>query len=191
MNKLFLALAAITALSCGDDKAEIKCMDEFSAGGLKVCSEGPLSAEEIEYTVRVVEEKTAERYSQVSNLKEKLKNHKVHIYFIDDPLSMECKELEHGIFRCEKHISGVNVNGDVIYVKYHKCLAYTSVGHEILHSIERYYLGDIPHGDHATPWLFEQADWEHYTETVEYKIFVEQFLNLDSCAEERAQYGYE
>lgn len=190
MKSIFLVSIAILMLSCGEEEPTIKCKQEFTAGGLKVCSEADVSADEIERSVQIVEEQVKERYPEVSNLKDKLKNKKVHIYFIDDPLSMECSEIEHGIFRCDKHISGVNVDGDVIYVQYYKCLAYTSMGHEILHSIEKYYLGDIPHGDHATPWLFEQADWDHYTETVEYQIFVEQFLNLDSCSEERAQYGY-
>ena len=185
MKIIFMALVIILSMSCGDDP-KVKCNSKFTAGGLKVCSEKSLSASEVEFAVETVEIQTAERYPEVIGLKETLANYKVNVYFIDDPLAMECEELEHGIYRCDESIGGVNVDGDLIYIRYHPCLAFTSLGHEALHSIEKYYLSGKMIEDHKTPWLFEQAaELGHYPDTVEYQVFVEIFNNVASCAEYR------
>ena len=179
----------VALCACGrTDVPEVNCNYKFNAGGLKVCSEGELSPAEVEFAVQATEEQTALRYPQVVGLKETLEHNKVNVWVVDDPLAMNCEELEQGIYRCDKYIGGVNVDGDVIYVRYNSCSAYIPLGHELLHSIEKYYLPDIPHGDHETPWLFMQNYHDNPRDTVEFKIFMELFENVPSCADEWEAY---
>jgi len=168
--------------------ANTNCRYNFHAGGLEICSEQSLDPQEIEYAVQVVEEQTALKYPQVVNLAGTLEENGVSVYITDDPLSLNCEEMALGVYRCEDHIGGVNFSGLLIFVRYDVCSAFIPLGHELLHSIEQFYLNDIPHGDHETPWLFEQNYHDSPRDTVEFKIFMELFENVPSCADEWEAY---
>ena len=183
MKKLIL-ITSFALLSCGEDEgAKIECSGGHhkDVAGLEICSEGKISTAEIEYMVQVVEQQTAIRYPEVKDLPKALKDHSVKVYFVDDDMAVKCEEIEYDVYRCDSNVSGVNVDGHNIYVRYYPCLAYTSLGHELLHSIESYYLDTPDDVDHTTPWLFEIGNMDNYKDTVEYKIFEISYPNLESC----------
>lgn len=183
--KKMLILVLLSA-SCGGTFWVEECPGDwfFEAGGLIVCSEGELDPAEVEYAVQITEAETAVRYPEVSNLKDTLKNNEVAAYFVDDDLALDCEKLDENIYRCGDTIGGANYNGEELYIRYHPCLALTALGHELLHSVERYYLDTFFTSDHTTPWLFYQSS-PNQVEAVEHKIFQDLFANLASCEELR------
>jgi hypothetical protein len=189
MNKALFVLL-LTTTSCG--YADIKCREEFYAAGIGICSEKPLDRQEIEYSVGVLEEKVAEVYPQVSNLPAMFDKHWVNVFFVNDLLAAECEEIDDGISRCEDFIGGVNTdNGITIYVAYYPCLADTSFSHELMHSIETFYLKGVDKIGHGPPQFYMQ-DYDTLQgkrNTVEFKTDYTIFMNVNSCADERALWG--
>jgi len=182
MKKIIVLCGLI--LSCGGEMTKEECPGDWyyeDVAGLTICSDGKVDPDEIRYAVQVIEQQTAIRYPEVNNLAELLKEKKVSVYFIDEALAVNCEPVENGVYRCDKDIGGANVDGHRIYVRYNSCLAFTSLGHEILHSIEKYYLNIPDDVDHTVPWLFEIGNPGHQTETVEYKIFLDLYFNVASC----------
>lgn len=185
--KLFSLLIIIFMTGCGGTFWVEECPGEwaFNAGGIFICSEGKLDANEIEYAVQVVEGETSLVYPEVVSLEKTLKDNEVAAYFIDENLALNCELIEHDVYRCEDYLNGVNYGGNHLYVRYHSCLAMTSLGHELLHSIEAYYLNRFDETGHLTPGLFWQSVPGDPGNAVENKIFRELFYNLASCEELR------
>lgn len=131
--------------------------DCFHAGGLDVCSQvdGAVSPTDISILVSIVEEEVQRVYPEVTNLVKTLEDHDVSVLFVTGGLAVGCVELQRDIYQCAKLAAGVNVDGDAIFVSLRAegCLAVMSLGHELLHSVEAYYLGGFSQ-DHSTLWLF-------------------------------------
>lgn len=180
----FLLLA-----SCGEPFCE---NPDFEVAGLKICTDDPVDPEEIEIVVRVTEEKTKKIYSYSpipSNTFEDYRRSDIRIQFINEALVADCKKLEGGMYRCEKSVSGMMMTqgSDMyrVYVRYIKCLANTSLSHEMLHVLEDLYLGG-PQGEngHSAPYMFQQDAKKQgilIQDTIELKIYEETKPLLKSC----------
>ena len=167
-----------TLFACGADESnKINCTYEFKAGGLNICSEDEINPDEIEYAVQIVQEKTAEKYPQVVDLKNTLSENNTKVYFINDNLNIDCEKIKQDIYRCHDNMGGINIEKE-IYVIYNNCLGKTAFAHEILHSIEIYYLSDVAVGGHQTVDFFTQT---YGVGAVEHKIWTELMNNLESC----------
>lgn len=170
-HRLLSLFLLIFLASCG--KSYDCDSPDFHTAGLDVCAKGlSVVPEHVELAVQFVEQRTQEVYPEVVETAKKYNNKGVLVVFLDSDLSVECEEIENGIYKCKQHIGGANTNwGRKMFVKYHKCLAFTSLPHELLHSIEEFYLGGYSK-DHETPEMFVQ-DAENqgieYQETIEWK----------------------
>jgi len=185
MRRLLLLIFVLPA--CGNQiVTQGVCLREsnwFQAGGLNICSEvlGGVSGEEVETLIEIVETETKQYYPGVDNLPKKFKDKGIDVLFIDDHLAQDCEEIELGIYRCENTLGGATIDdGSVrIYLVYRECLAYSALDHEVLHLIEKLYLGGSP-GDHSTPSLFIETT-EPSRDAVEYMVFNEAIDTLESC----------
>jgi len=158
-----------------------------TTSGITVCSEGPVDLSEIDTMVETLERKTQEVYPSITNISDAFAERGVNAQLIKDKLAMGCEEIEYGIYRCDKHIGGAAINGKVIYVEYHKCLAWSAFAHELLHAIEYAYLGGSE-GDHDAEKMFNQGAERQgisYQDTIEWKTNFELFYVVEGCAEFR------
>lgn len=187
MKTLTLIPFLLIIVSCRGDFCEDP---DFEAAGLKICTDGnPIDPEEVEIIAKTVEQKIQEVYSQVpSNTFEDYKRNDIRVQFIDEILAINCEELEADIYKCEDSIGGAiveNFNIYKIYVRYTRCLANTSLDHELLHALEYFYL-DGPQGEdgHSAPFMFK-IDAKRQgildQDTIEQKIYNEVRFTLPSC----------
>lgn len=189
--RTFILLLLISLLSACDvyDEEGFCQNPSFEIAGLKVCTEHSVDSKEIEIVARIVEQKVREIYPQVSpSTFDDYQRNDIRIQFIDGALLLGCKEIESGIYVCEKNIGGLTQGSfDIykIYIRHHDCLAGTSLVHELLHVIEYFYL-DGPQGEdqHSRPYLFHQDAKEQgisVEDTVEQKIYNAVEPLLQSC----------
>ena len=188
MKKVLLLITLLLSMSCGGAIVIPECTYLFEVDGVTICAGNEVDPVEISKTIKWVEEKTQVHYPQVTNLANTLAKNNVWIFFLDIEgyLATNCFEtLFEGVYVCDQIINGQNRDGIVLLSRYHSCLAYTALGHEILHSVEIFYLKDIAGDlhDHMTPYLFEewgQANNKFY-ETVERQVTNQGIQEFDSC----------
>ena len=193
--RLLAAILLITICSCEPSN---RCeYPEVYAAGMCVLSEYEVNVEEIEYTVEVLErEVRAKGYSEVRDFVTALDMNKVAVEFIDSKLAIGCERHERDVHTCDMFISGVNYGGVDMYVQHHDCLGITALAHELMHSIEAFYLDGMV-GEHMTPWFYEEyravgtTDQERddiWWETVEIRMIRILTCDLESCAAERTDW---
>lgn len=162
---------------------------DLKFGGLCIQKGFDIQEEDINRVVSVTELETQRYYSEVINTVDRFKKEKIRVEFIDGNLAVDCEKYEKGVYECEDYILGVNYDAHMIYVSYDSCLGNTALAHELLHSIEHFYL-DVAFdkdesNDHSTPWLFVQSldimDNIDILDIVEIRIFVELICTLDKC----------
>jgi len=191
--RLTVFLLGIALFCCACEPTD-KCLEpEVYAAGMCILSEYTVNVDEIEYTVDLLEKEVrAKGYDEVEDFAKYLDINDTHVEFIDDFLSMGCEYYENDVYKCDMHISGVNYGGTDIYVQYHKCLGITAFAHELLHSIEWFYLNGMV-GEHMTPWFYEEYgiaanDPEIWMNTIEVRMWRFLICELDSCIDERTDY---
>lgn len=170
----YLIVLSLLLTSCGPGRVW-SC--DFYTAGLCVSSALEVDPAEIEQVVRTVEY-FSNQYYDVKNLPRMLEKHKVALYMTNQQLVDDCRDLGADVYICDD-ISGVNFDGDQMYVEYYGgCLAWTALAHELLHSVDRYYLGG-PHG-HSTPYMFDE--WgDDPNLTIERRAFIFLRNTLNSC----------
>jgi hypothetical protein len=173
-------------ISCGGIEL-CESGETYKISGLNICDNGfDILPEDIEHTVSVLEQETNIRYPEISNLKRIFNNNNVTVTFTDAALATNCQQIEgtnNRVYACERSLGGFNENGNTLYVRYNDCLAYSSLSHELLHSIEFYYL-DIKNGaNHDTPFFFIRRDGvvEENLETIEFKTTSILVRTLEKC----------
>lgn len=164
---------------CGESS---ECVYQFEAGGLTACTPQPLDSDEITRTVELVELEVQKHYPQVTNLSKSLREFDVWVHFIDTEgdLALGCDNTQfEDLYVCDKTITGHNKGGSLLIVQYRECLGYSSLAHEIIHSVEFFYLMDIIEdiNSHMTPHLFTSSGPGSVEELVESQMIEE----LDSC----------
>lgn len=179
---LFCSACLVLPEPCNDSAV----IGEF--GNITVCSD-TIIPEGIEHAISVVEEKTQVYFPEVDDLIGVLDHNEITIYFIDSIMNTDCVEVGPGLYTCDKRVAGVNYSGRVIYVSYNernKCLANSSFGHEVIHSIQVFF--DMVGHAESHPWpLFAlgaaEAE-EDATLSVEYLVFYQLMDDLPSCQED-------
>lgn len=157
----YLVLSLLLVASCG--KGEAPCNSKwFDAAGLKICDNDlGVSSDEVELAVDILESDLNSRdiYSDITGLRKTFADNNTEVIFTDKDLAVNCEEVDEwgGISFCEKDVWGVNINWERIYIHFDDCLAWTAFIHELLHSVEHYYL-DVQDGSkHDTPEFFVQG----------------------------------
>lgn len=158
--KLLILLFVLLLEGCGGYAFD--CEIEISAGGMNICFENEkqnlgISKQMIEETVYIVQEETRKHYPQVTNLKYRLDQAGTDVFFTTKDLAQDCKRPRWDIPNisiCDG-IGGFNTNGNFIVVKYYGCGSLKLLEHEILHSIEIFYLNDFTN-DHKMPYMFNE-----------------------------------
>lgn len=135
--------------------------------GMKICAPEPYPDGDIERVFDEMERQVMDWYQHVEDIPQELKKHDVFVRFIDAAMSMECERVEGSTYLCENHIGGRN-HGRNIYVAWSPCLKHTRFVHEVLHSVERYYLGGTS-SRHDTPGFFGNGGVEWAANELELK----------------------
>lgn len=174
IKTLFCILIALSVNSCGGRILVPEC-DPFEAGGVTVCTLSEVSPEEVAETVQEVSFQASAYYPEAMMLEQTLASVDVWVYILDvGVLAENCRETGFDdLYTCEKALGGQNRNGVTIIVKYHPCLAWTSLAHELLHSFEMLIL-QVPDEqalNHSTPHLFGQFNVEWNVENTLYHRF--------------------
>ena len=153
-------LALVLLAGCG----EVPCFNSFYTAGMLVCYDHPsqqeseqVSAQVIEDLVQITEEETQVWFPEVKNLTDVLASHYVELTFTHALMGFNCSAYYGNtqITQCERRIEGFNNNGTAIVVRYEDCKANYIIGHELLHSVEAFWLGGMT--DHITPDLWEKG----------------------------------
>lgn len=144
-----------------------------------------MSPAQIERVVEIVEKKANQRFDWVINLPYALEGENTHLIFTAEPYARGCEETTaDGVYICERWINGYNVwDGENTEIRVAaqtpgSCRALTTLGHELLHSIERIYMLPRPNGEpHDYPNFF----YDHYgINSLEWEIDIE---TLKLCQE--------
>lgn len=187
--RAIISFLVLTTAACDMLNGSFCENPDFEAAGIKICTDDPVDPEEVKTIVRIMEEKVREVYPQVpSDTFGDYKRNNIRVQFVNASLGRDCEELGDGVHQCESPIGGSMIQGFNIYriyIRYHKCLASTSLDHELLHVLEYLYL-DGPQGkdDHSTPFMFIQDAKEQgilIQDTIELKIYADMKPLLDSC----------
>jgi len=142
--KYFTIFLLLFVASCGKDEA--RCTSEwFEAAGLKICDNDlGVSSDEVELAVDILENDLTSRvrYVYVTELKKTFEEEGIEVIFTDKGIGVDCEEVDEWgeIYYCEASVHGVNIDHVRNYVVYHDCLAWTALVHELLHSIEYFYI---------------------------------------------------
>jgi len=153
--KYLLPIFLITA-SCGD---WYFCETEwYEVAGLQVCDNGyDVWNYEIKQAVETLQEHITTYYPEVIEIEETFSKHQVDLTFTEKTMAMECKKIRTNVYACDRIHTAVNIDGLSIYALYDECLADTPLVHELLHSIEEFYL-DGATLKHITPYLFPHKE---------------------------------
>ena len=168
-----------TVLSaCGKYACE---SDTFETSGLVICHNNlDVKRHEVDRAVDLLELELNKVYPKINNIASKFREKDVMVVFLDENLAVDCEEIDRGVYICEKYAGGVNVDSNTLYVGWHPCLGFTAFPHELLHSVENFYL-DIKDGSkHDTPYFFAE-ETDPYTESIEYKVEDTLQNELDRC----------
>ncbi len=172
--------------SCGGTIYVSEC-EWFEAGGLSVCSLEPIDPAEVEELILVLQEELLVRFPNAEGVADMLQDEGVTATFLKvGGLAQNCHETGYdNLYACDKLISGQNRDGVEIIATYRKCLADTSLAHEILHSVQFFILesSEDEMMNHSTPWLFAEWGWDHGQtwNTVDDMIWLRLRDTLPSC----------
>lgn len=166
MKKLIILFVGVLA-SCG--RAYDPCLsDTFISGGLEVCHNNlPISPGDIELGVNLLQKAINIYYPDITNIEDTFEQEIVKVIFLDAYLSYSCIDIDSGVNICSQHIGGIAIDGaKTLYVQYKPCLGNSSFQHELMHSVEKFYLGN---GDptHSTEHFFIQKS-SNPRSTIEY-----------------------
>jgi hypothetical protein len=157
MKQLMIVLL-LTVASCG--RGEVPCNSGwFDAAGLRICDNDlGVSSDEIELAIDILEEDLTSRtrYTNIVDLRGTFKDNDIEVIFTDKDIGVNCERVDEwgDVYYCERAVSGVNLDHVRNYVIFDECLGRTSFIHELLHSIEYFYL-DIEDGsEHDTPEFY-------------------------------------
>jgi hypothetical protein len=191
-KRLILAFMTTFIVACGSENPNCNPDKyDFWVDGVPVClapKTQQVLPEYVSMAMDFVEQEAQRYYPEVQNVKQIFAAQLEFIYMTPKALADQCIMLEPGIYSCERHLGGVNVErGRRIYVgSWHEdrkpCLSFSSLIHELLHSIEYFYLGDSV-GDHETPYFFMQnySEDEEVRQTIEYRAKDRGFNDFLSC----------
>jgi hypothetical protein len=187
MKEGIVGLTLLLVASCGMEEAE--CTSEwFEAAGLKICDNDlGVSADEVKLAVETLESDltSRERYTHITNLEDTFKKKNIEVIFTDEDLGINCRKVDEWgqIYYCERTPYGVNIDHVRSYVTFNECLAWTALVHELLHSIEYFYLGVEDGGNHDTPEFFIIGQDNIYDKvhTVEYTVEYKLAPKLERC----------
>lgn len=139
----------------------------YEEGGLLINTPHTIQSGIVEDIVQIVEEEVSIRYSQVTNLKETLENNLVIVDITDDHIFLNCSRYQENVFTCNDMAQGINIGGTKILIEHDPCLGYSSLPHELLHSIEFLYnigtFNNILY--HTNPYMFGFTP-----DTIEFKV---------------------
>lgn len=175
MRTILVLLLSLTA--CTEEKMYV-C--EYYAAGMCVADEThSIDPAQVERVVEIVESVVSQRFDWVTNLPYALEGENTRLIFTDEPYAQNCLEIEDGMYRCEKWVSGYNAwDGETAEIRAFvpapgSCTALSTLGHEILHSIERMYM--LPRENaqsHDYPYFFyssygrESFEWQIDTKII-------------------------
>lgn len=184
MKAIVSILALVFITGCPGRLLVEDCKERVA--GLCLNSPHEILLDEISYAVQVVEEEARKNYPEMDDLSTVLHKNSVIVNFTDDYLAGKCEEIGYDIYRCEQGVNGVNFNGKDIVLEWRKCLALTSFGHELLHSVEMLMLG-IWDEEHIESGLYYESATikEDKFKVAEYLVRQRLFQDLESCAELR------
>ncbi len=184
MKVVISVLALIFITGCMGRLTVEGCKERVA--GLCINSEHEILLDEINYAVQVIEEEARVSYPEMEDFSTVLDENFVTVDFTDKALAQKCEEIGYDVYACEQNIGGVNFNGKDIVLEWHKCLAFTSFGHELLHSVEMLML-DIWDEEHIeSGFYYESATTiEDKSKVAENLVKGRLFQDLESCLEFR------
>lgn len=162
--KILIMLMMCSSVAC---KLDIRCLNDdavdFFAAGLKICSDYDTDPAEVEFIVNTVIEQAAIRYPKLLDVdfQSDLEYYNVRVAILDDHLVTGCRKINHrqggeAVYACEDNLGGINFNGDAILIEGNRsCLSWSALDHELLHTINLFYL-DRDGSGHGAPWMFIQ-----------------------------------
>lgn len=185
--KFFSFLIFITQLGCGEE--ELCQSSDLKLGGLCIQKGFDVREGEINAMIDVLETTTQKHYPEVVDIAGKFRDEKVRVEFTKDDLALHCEKYEKDVYQCKDLVLGVNYGGHHIYLSYDECLGDTALSHELLHSIEQFYLGvksdKDKSNDHLTPWLFMESlpedEWASLFDVVEVRAMITLRCTLERC----------
>lgn len=192
MKFIIAIVLLILQTACGNEAICQK--SDLKFGGLCIQKGYDISESDINDVISATEKETSKHYPSVINIAQTFRSEKIRVEFVDGKLAMNCDHYERDVYSCEEYIAGVNYDAHYIYSIYNECLADTALAHELLHSIELFYL-DIgfdrnENNDHNTPWLFmEYLDVNEeasFWDIIENRIWASLACSLDKCAKDYA-----
>jgi len=190
---LCMAVICLMQYGCGEDLCQ---KSDLHYGGLCIQKGFNIAKDEVETLVAVTEAEVQRYYPEVVDIKNKFKDEQIRVEFIDGLLAMDCDNYEKDVYVCEHYIGGVNYNAHHIYVEYDECLGATALAHELLHSIDDFYLDAVydnnEENDHDRPWFFtnylDTIGEDRSLEIIDVRIGINLLCTLNSCAEWRQGY---
>jgi len=119
-----------------------------------------------------------ERYPSIryENFQSDLAYYRVRVAIVDAILVRKCKRVsgvggQYSVYVCKESLGGINYHSDSIIVSGNpKCLTLSGFTHELLHTLDSFYLG---HDGHSAPYMFMQNTDEQKIkdgETIEFKV---------------------
>lgn len=154
--------------------------------GIYVCTEVPISADDIVNTVLITERQVKKVYPLVENTIRAYKDREVVASFIKSKLAYDCKQGPGGLYFCEDHLNGLVHDAKYIYVSYYgECYTYQIFAHELLHVISRLYLkrADSEHTGHRmfNEWFYNDMENNIISDVIEWQINAEIRNTLPGC----------
>lgn len=164
MNFRFISLlVCITLYGC--TYHNYRCTFTHSVNGIDLCVDHGIDIHNPDMVLDIIDivESNASTYYNVTGLQKTLAEHQLFIILTDRTIVGDCTTITHHesvetIQVCETNYGGFNNQGNFIVVKYQPCLGATHLAHELLHSIQRYYIGESGN-DHSTAMMFTKP-WE-------------------------------
>jgi hypothetical protein len=182
----------LISMLCGCGAEDLCQASDLKFGGLCIQEGFDIQEQDINRMMEVIETETQYYYPEVVNIVDKFAEEKIRVEFIDGNLAFNCEEYERDVYECDDYIYGINYDSHMIYVSYNECIGNTALAHELLHSIDHFYLGakydKDKSNDHSTPWLFtEYIDIEeniNILDIVEIRVAVNLMCTLEKCSNE-------
>jgi len=187
MKKIFVLFFFFSLQACENQFCTSENYD-FFVDGVPVCNDSnfSFSPEDISKTFDIVAKQVERKYPELENIRERMLEKIDFIYFSETGFAQDCSKIYLGdsTQECELFPTGLNYGGKEIFLGsiYSYCLATTSLGHELLHSVEYAFFDSG--SNHERPFFFEQFygyDINLVKETIEHQIFLESLEALPAC----------
>lgn len=174
----YLILLSLILSGCGyKDLCE---SDTYKTSGLTICDNYfAANPDELNRAVDLLEIELQNKYPEIQDIKDEFEKHDVRVIFTEEKLAIDCERVNGSMYTCETFASGVNVNHNMLYVRYSNCLAFTSFTHELLHSIGKFYLKVKDGSEHDTPFFFQSGSESQ--DSIEYIVDSTLKNELDRC----------